>query len=138
MHKIRKLLAQLYASENVESILNQIENLLDNYRRKSKSSSVFSEDDVALICYGDSFRSPGKPPLQILHEFLVQYLNDSIYIIHLLPFFPYTSDDGFSVIDYKSVNSNISDWSDIENLSKSYDLIIDAVVNHISVKSKWF
>ena len=138
MQRVRELLTKLYGSENVESILNRIESLLDDYRRKSKSSSVLTEDDVALICYADSFHSSGKPPLQILHKFLVQYLEDAVSIVHLLPFFPYSLDDGFSVIDYKLINPDLGDWIDIENLGKSYGLIIDAVVNHISVKSTWF
>jgi len=138
MQRIRELLTQLYGSENVGSILNQIEILLDNYQRKSKSSSAFTEEYVALICYGDSFRSSGKPSLQTLYEFLKQYLEDVVSIVHLLPFFPYSSDDGFAVIDYKQVNPELGDWIDIENLGKSYGLIIDAVVNHISSKSDWF
>ncbi|MDO9547498.1 MAG: sugar phosphorylase [Candidatus Marinimicrobia bacterium] len=138
MQKIRGLLTQLYGSENVESILNQIINLIENYRHKIKSPSVFTESDIALICYGDSFRSPGKPPLQSLHEFLIYYLDCAVSIVHLLPFFPFSSDDGFSVIDYKLVDPDLGDWTDIENLGQSYGLIIDAVVNHISAKSKWF
>ena len=138
MQRVRELLAQLYGFEKTESILNQIINLICNYQHEFKTISTFTENDVALICYGDSFRSPDYNSLQALRHFLDTQLQETISIVHLLPFFPYSSDDGFSVIDYKLVDPDLGDWSDIENLGQSYSLIIDAVINHISTKSKWF
>lgn len=138
MQRIRELLAQLYGTENTESLLNKIINLINYYRHDVSTTSGFTESDIALICYGDSFRSPDIKSLQALQHFLKSYIQDTISIVHLLPFFPYSSDDGFSVIDYRLVNPELGDWNDIEDLGRSYNLIIDAVINHLSSKSVWF
>jgi len=138
VQKIKELLIQLYGPDNSESLLSKIIELIDNYHWELKSPSVFTENDIALICYGDSFQSADCRPLQALHYFLETQLQETISIVHLLPFFPYSSDDGFSVIDYQLVNPELGDWNDIENLGRSYNLIIDAVINHLSSKSIWF
>jgi len=138
VQKIKELLIQLYGPDNSESLLSKIIELIDNYHWELKSPSVFTENDIALICYGDSFQSADCRPLQALHYFLKTQLQQTISIVHLLPFFPYSSDDGFSVIDYRLVNPKLGNWNDIEDLGRSYNLIIDAVINHLSSKSIWF
>ncbi len=94
--------------------------------------------DAVLITYGDQFRRPGEPPLRTLHHFLRAYLGDEISTVHLLPFFPYSSDDGFSVIDYRRVDPNLGTWEDIRRLEDDYLLMFDAVINHVSRQSTWF
>ena len=61
-----------------------------------------------------------------------------INTIHILPFYPYSSDDGFSVIDYKKVDPACGTWENIESLRKNFALMFDAVINHISAESSWF
>src|SRR5512146_320834 len=51
--------------------------------------------DALLITYGDQVSRPGTPPLQSLAEFSERYLAGLVSGIHLLPFFPSSSDDGF-------------------------------------------
>ncbi|MFA4907815.1 MAG: sugar phosphorylase [archaeon] len=131
-------LTALYGETATRSILPEIEKLVEKYRRNSRPVPLPDESTVALICYGDSFQAPGEPPLKTLNIFLSNYLKDFISNVHLLPFFPYSSDDGFSVIDYKFVNPAFGDWPEIETLGASFDLIFDAVVNHISAQSDWF
>ncbi len=97
-----------------------------------------TERDAILITYGDQFREPGRPPLRTLADFLERYLGDAISGVHLLPFFPYSSDDGFSVIDYRQVDPALGDWEDIHHLGTRYRLMFDAVINHISRRSAWF
>ena len=63
-----------------------------------------TERDVVLITYGDQIQEPGKPPLQTLDETLTRLVGSFINTVHLLPFYPYSSDDGFSVVDYRAVN----------------------------------
>ncbi len=98
----------------------------------------WTEQDILLISYGDSILETDTKPLQSLHRFLNQYLKNSINIIHILPFFPYSSDDGFSVIDYRKVNPELGDWSDINNIARDYKLMADLVINHVSRESLWF
>ena len=64
-----------------------------------------------------------EPGLQTLKSFLDKHVGDAISTVHLLPMFPYTSDDGFSVVDYKKINPVLGDWEDIDALAKSFDKI---------------
>jgi sucrose phosphorylase len=108
--------------------------------------NLWSEADVVLISYGDSVyeQSDGstdtnpKPPLKTLHRFLKRYCANAINHVHILPFFPYSSDDGFSVIDYSSVNESLGTWDDIQAISEDFGLMVDLVVNHCSARSAWF
>lgn len=98
----------------------------------------WDQSDVWMITYGDSVIEPDTPPLQTLKKFADQHLKGAVSGIHILPFFPYSSDEGFSVIDYSQVNDSLGDWEDIEAISKDYRLMADLVVNHCSKRSRWF
>ena len=80
----------------------------------------------------------GKTPLKGLHHFIKEHIGDTINGVHILPFFPYSSDDGFSVIDYRMVNPELGDWRDIKKLSQHHRLMFDLVINHVSRESLWF
>ena len=97
-----------------------------------------TEADALLITYPDQVRSPGELPLRTLGRFAGEYLSGIINTLHLLPFFPSSSDDGFSVTDYLAVDPTYGDWGDIERLSRGQVLMLDAVINHASVRSQWF
>ncbi|QIZ76083.1 sugar phosphorylase [Ferrimonas lipolytica] len=98
----------------------------------------WSQQDLILITYGNSVEKVGEPPLRTLNTFLQQHMSSVISGVHILPFFPYSSDDGFSVIDYTNVNPELGDWHDIEAIAKQFDLMSDLVINHCSSQSKWF
>lgn len=97
-----------------------------------------SERDIVLITYGDNLREPDATPLQALRRFYNAHLGDLVNSIHILPFHPYTSDDGFSVVDYDEVDPQLGTWADIEELGGDARLMFDAVVNHVSRSSPWF
>ena len=59
-------------------------------------------------------------------------------IVHILPFFPYSSDDGFAVMDYYTVNPSLGDWADIQKIAGRCRLMADLVVNHTSSRTRWF
>ena len=86
----------------------------------------------------DSLRRKGELPLETLTRFSKNHLKDIISIIHILPFFPYSSDDGFSVIDYRRINPDYGNWSDIDALAKYVDVCFDFVINHVSSQSAYF
>lgn len=135
---IRKLLNDLYP-EVADAIYDQIMELLAKANLPSAVSiDYFSERNVTLITYGDSLGRAGETPLTTLGNFLNERLRDVISTVHILPFYPYSSDDGFSVIDYYAVNPQLGDWADIQRLSQDYRLMFDAVVNHMSAGSAWF
>ncbi|MDO6445098.1 sugar phosphorylase [Colwellia sp. 1_MG-2023] len=98
----------------------------------------WSEKDVILITYGDSVIENGKAPLKTLKTFLDDTISKTINSVHILPFFPYSSDDGFAVIDYSSVNESLGSWQDIQAISNDYHLMSDLVINHCSSRSVWF
>ena len=97
-----------------------------------------SERDAILITYGDQVKEPGKHPLQSLAEFCEGYLTSLVSGLHILPFFPYSSDDGFAVIDYQAVDPALGDWEDVHYLGRKFRLMFDAVVNHVSTQNVWF
>ncbi|ASP39480.1 alpha-amylase [Bacterioplanes sanyensis] len=101
-------------------------------------SERWSQQDIILITYGNSIQNGADVPLQTLAQFLRQHLLDTINAVHLLPFFPYSSDDGFSVIDYRQVNPDWGDWGDIATLARDFDLMMDLVINHCSRENLWF
>lgn len=110
----------------------------DNPGASPATAPSWSEKDQWVISYGDSIVADGVPPLAVLSEFLQHYLGDRISGVHVLPFFPWSSDDGFSVIHYREVNSDLGDWTHIRELASHYDLMADLVLNHVSRESLWF
>ncbi len=94
--------------------------------------------DALLITYADQVRDPGVAPLQSLTQFAVSHLKDVVSGIHLLPFYPWSSDDGFSVKDYFAIDSALGEWSDVRRLGGHFDLMFDAVFNHMSAEGDWF
>jgi len=132
----------LYGRDRVQNTFKKINKLIDRYQKNSTGkipkADYLNEKDVVLITYGDNIQATNKTPLQSLFKFANEYLKQAINIIHILPFYPYSSDDGFSVIDYKKVNPALGDWKDIEDIGQKFNLMFDLVANHISSKSVWF
>ncbi|MFV1975808.1 MAG: sugar phosphorylase, partial [Candidatus Scalindua sp.] len=98
----------------------------------------FTEEDVILITYGDLIREDGVSPLATLSKFCGIYLKQTINTLHILPFFPHSSDRGFSVTDFETVDPRLGTWENIEDLETRYKLMFDGVINHVSSKSRWF
>ena len=138
---IRQQLDYVYGSDG-EQIWFEIQNLIMDFqsRNPGPDGSEFSldEKDVVLITYGDQFREKGRRNLGSLYDFLHNELDATINWVHILPFYPYSSDDGFSVIDYRQVDPAIGTWENISALADDFHLMFDAVINHISKESSWF
>lgn len=100
--------------------------------------NLWSEHDCLLITYGNSIREPGSKPLDTLQSFLHNQLQGVFSAVHVLPFFPHSSDDGFAVIDYMQVDPELGNWEDIEALARHFKLMADLVINHVSSQSQWF
>jgi glycosidase len=144
--KMQDDLAFLYGPETATAIWPQFTAALDAFQRQHPSlahatvapDQRLTAQDVVLITYGDQIQTPGEPPLRTLDATLSKLLGDSINTVHILPFYPYSSDDGFSVIDYKQVNPTWGDWDDVQRLGRRFRLMFDGVINHISQHSAWF
>lgn len=98
----------------------------------------WNEHDIALITYGNSIINDDEPSLKTLYNFTHQYLHDFINTIHILPFFPYCADDGFSIINYRQINAELGSWDDIDAISRDFRLMSDLVINHCSKDNQWF
>ncbi|WP_236691064.1 sugar phosphorylase [Leptolinea tardivitalis] len=134
------MLSRIYPDQTAAEVELRLNSLLDKYRGKIPVPIItrLTERDAMLITYGDQVRSPGTPHLQTLTKFCKMHLANSISSIHILPFYPWSSDDGFSVKDYGTVDPALGDWSDIDHLGRFFRLMFDAVINHASVQGDWF
>ncbi len=135
--KIRAKLAFLYPQDQARVFAERLMKRLGKPQLSSSSTLRISERDAMLIAYGDHIQRPGERPLQTLRSFL-NALALPLSSLHILPFYPYSSDDGFSVIDYYAVDPALGTWDDVGALASDYRLMFDAVFNHISAKSAWF
>jgi len=142
---LRSHLAALYGESAGMLTWNALAEILERYRprlpqqgRPTGERGRLTQRDALLITYGDMLRQPGIPPLRSLAEFCQEWLPGLISGVHLLPFYPSSSDDGFSVIDYRAVEPALGNWRDIQALGKRFRLMFDAVINHVSASSAWF
>ena len=131
-------LAHIYGRETADAVSERIDALIARYGDVANHSRdrLLSHEDVMLITYGDTLTGP-EPPLQVLSRFQRDYLEGTFDLIHILPFHPYSSDDGFAVIDYYAVREDLGSWTDIESLAEHGRIMADAVINHVSSESGW-
>ncbi len=133
--KVARHLQVIYKDRFGEERVNQLISIADE---KLPAKKAWDEQDILLIAYGNSIYSENEYPLKTLKRFMDRYLNESITNVHILPFFPYTSDDGFSVSDYMKVNPEFGNWNDIRAISEQYGFMSDLVINHVSSEHLWF
>ncbi|EAG5904351.1 sugar phosphorylase [Listeria monocytogenes] len=139
MTNLRKRLSRLYAEDVVDSLAARIEaRVQQTQQRKLTRKDQWDEKDIVLITYGDQFKEESQKTLTTFKKMYDNYLKSTFEVVHFLPFYPYSSDDGFSVIDYKEVNPELGDWEDIKEMEQSARLMFDFVCNHMSAKSDWF
>ena len=139
---IRKRLANLYGVEEADTLLDRFFHMIGRYgvgvNRTNLSSKVISQKDAVLITYADMVSDGKAHPFSTLKEFCTARLKGAFSAIHILPFYPWTSDDGFSVVDYREVDNRYGNWDDVSRLSEEFELMFDLVLNHCSSKSPWF
>jgi sucrose phosphorylase len=140
-NRLRQQLDYLYGIEGDHTWI-ELQKLIKEFQSRNPNlvgdEFYLDEKDAILITYGDQFQEKDRRYLQSLSDFLNNHLGDSINWIHILPFYPFSSDDGFSVIDYRQVDPKIGNWEDISLLANNFQLMFDAVINHISRESTWF
>jgi len=130
-----KTIKELYGEEGSARILQSLS--FEPFEKKTRKE-LWNESSITLITYGDSVQVPGEIPLRTLTSFLNREIEGCLSWVHLLPFFPFTSDDGFSVSDYRQVRPDLGTWREIESMKASFSLFFDAVINHTSVSHPWF
>ncbi|MBA8866875.1 sucrose phosphorylase [Pantoea agglomerans] len=140
METITDLIDKIYAGKFPEATFARLLADIATAREAIKlpRKAHWDEQDVVLITYADQFREADKPTLSTFSRFYQQHLQSTFPLVHLLPFFPWSSDDGFSVIDYHQVDPLCGDWQDIARLHQETRLMFDFVCNHMSAHSAWF
>ena len=136
------ILQDIYPEKDC-SFLNNFAGHLANQALKNLSPrghrdrELWSASDVLLIAYADNIIAK-YPTAKVITKILTEHLSNIISIVHVLPFFPSTSDDGFSVQNYFEVDEKLGDWGDVGELAKYSTIMADVVLNHCSVKNAWF
>ncbi len=142
MTGLRQRFRLLYGESQADLCLERLAMLIGRYgvgTTPAPTDSGWNQEDVLLITYGDMVKRDREPPLATLHSFLKTHLKPgTLNTVHILPFFPYSSDDGFSIIDYRAVNPDLGSWQEIEAIAGDYKLMADLVLNHASRQSSWF
>jgi glycosidase len=135
-------LTAVYGTEASVTLLERLDELATQHCRQRPAKpyipGTWSEKTTILISYADTLQLSGEWPLVTLHRMLKEHTNGNISCVHLLPFFPFCSDDGFSVTDYYNIREDIGNWEHIEALGEDFGLMFDFVLNHISRESEWF
>ncbi|WP_148253074.1 sugar phosphorylase [Aidingimonas lacisalsi] len=127
-----------------DEVMRRLSTLLMHRRDALESVSsthegpLWNERDQWLITYGDTLIDGDRTPLAVLDDFLEARLGKTFSGVHILPFFPWSSDDGFSVIHYREVDPALGDWPNVQRLAAHRDLMVDLVINHVSRESLWF
>jgi sucrose phosphorylase len=147
LRHIKNILTVIYSREMANEVFRDLKNLTDVYgrsdiikkkRKKYNDRVLLNEKDAVLITYPDTIYQEGKKPLVTLLRFLKNHVKDAVTGVHLLPFFPSSSDGGYAVINYKEVDPRFGTWEDIREIASAYRLMVDLVMNHVSSKSRWF
>ncbi|QNR11697.1 sugar phosphorylase [Enterobacter roggenkampii] len=138
--KIKALINLVYGKTFSEAHLHM---LLENIEKAAsviteRRKMGWDEKDIVLITYADQFSAKGEKALPVFTRFYNKWLSHSFSHVHLLPFYPWSSDDGFSVIDYHEVAPETGTWRDVAELKQTTSLMFDFVCNHMSAKSAWF
>ena len=140
MESIRKRLVRLYG-ERAADLLERLRSIIGRYgvgHDVMPTTDWWNEKDIVLITYADMVQHKDERPLATLRRFLDERLKGAFKTVHILPFTTWSSDDGFSVIDYREVAPEYGRWEDIEALGSGFQLMFDLVLNHCSSKSPWF
>ncbi|MEL7279221.1 MAG: sugar phosphorylase [Pseudomonadota bacterium] len=142
--RLKELLGKVYPDELVEPLAHSVLEIFwpgdkaPRKRPRAPGNRLWSERDAVLITYGDTLLDGQHKPLDLLEDFLARYVTGVLNGVHILPFFPFSSDDGFAVTDYRAVNPQLGEWSDIARIAERFHLMSDLVLNHVSSQGKWF
>lgn len=138
--KVKKYLFEIYSNDlskkQINNLYLDIKSIFTEVT-KDKKKELWSEKDVLLITYADSIIKKNQKNLITLSNFLTKYCKEFTYV-HILPFFPFSSDDGFAVEDYKKIKKEHGSWNDLNKITKSFKIMVDLVINHCSSRNRLF
>ncbi len=140
--ELRPLLGMLYDDDTVSGLADRLAAIARKSavpdRPLPRMINEAPGSRLLLITYGDSIRNQHDSPIKVLHGFLMRHIGADLGAVHLLPFYPSSSDDGFAVVDYRMVDHHLGSWEDVRSIAADYELMVDLVINHCSRESLWF
>ena len=101
-YEVMSYLIQLYGTAQGQRMHQDLREMASQtagaLAKQHKARLASASAEAILICYGDGVQRPDATPLQALAQFADTYLDGVVSGIHILPFFPSSSDDGFAVV----------------------------------------
>lgn len=140
-HHLKAIYTEEPAAVDLSKLTEELISIMrleEEYHECLAHKNNWTQQDIILITYGNSIKKDNEAPLKTLYHFLDTTVKGYINGVHILPFFPFCSDDGFAVMDYYQVNKELGDWEDIQAIANDYRLMSDLVINHGSSQSEWF
>jgi glucosylglycerate phosphorylase len=118
----------------------RLEGILGGHRLpgEARGDRPLTERDAMLITYGDQIREPGVAPLADAGgggAALVARSRQRRAYPAVLSVFVRRWIFG---VDYGAVDPALGDWDDVRAMAADFELMFDAVFNHMSVQSDWF
>ena len=101
------------SKKEVTKILKKIRSIFK--KTNQTKNKLWSERDFFLITYADTIKKKKQKHFVTLGQFLKKFAADFSFV-HILPFFPYSSDDGFAIKDYKEIKNENGCWKDLKKL----------------------
>ena len=143
LQHLNRIYADVLDKKNIKQLSSSllehvIETQNDMPLHITEDGESWSQNTIVLITYADTLEEKNSLPINSINNFLNTYCTDTFEIVHILPFFPSSSDKGFSVKDYYSVYHQFGQWNDILRISKNFGVMADVVINHGSSESLWF
>jgi sucrose phosphorylase len=123
--QLKKLFEDFYPHENFTVLKSKLQKI------QKKSGTI---KDPILLTYPDSVENLYHLNFLLSGKNILNYFNS----VHILPMFESNADGGFAASSYVKINANFGSWSDLQEISKKYSLIIDAIFNHTSDEHIWF
>ena len=119
---MKAILNRIYGRQKGAAAFARLSAVLDAVSPEPSAGEkgLFTEADIILITYGDTLLRNDERPLQTLHRFCSDHFKGVFSGIHILPFFPYSSDDGFSVTDFQAVSADLGSWKDIQAIGERF------------------
>jgi glycosidase len=137
------LLSSLYG-DDARALREGLQRCIERWRgpiaaRGLNAARAFDARDAVLIAYPDHLQARGEAPLSTLGKFCAQHLCGALSAVHVLPFHPSTSYEGYAITDYRAVAPELGGAEDLEALQRSgFELMVDLVLNHCSSSHPWF
>ena len=131
----------IYPEENCENLAQALINAFQSSGPRHSlpaDSQSWDQQDCFVITYGDSIKAPNVSPFETLYDFLKTRLQTYFSGVHILPFFPHSSDDGFAISDFTSIRGDLGNWGDVSKIGDTFRLIADLAINHGSADHSWF